>query len=547
MNSTPSLEVERLCDLLSGRPGLSAREIARHLGLPKGVVNPVLYHRRDLFEARPGPGSAPVWRIRHAASPVTRVGFAPAPRRRTRSTEPGAALRQSLGHSRTRDVAPVVVPAPLMSWQSDALQAWEIAGRRGIVDAVTGSGKTRLALEAITRHLKGGGGVLVVVPTVVLLHQWASVLEGATGRRVGLLGDGYDETGHGSLVVATLASARRRRVDPGEAEGLLVVDECHRIAAECSSTILSPAWGARLGLSATHERLDQAHLSVLMPYFGSVVYQLDLRRAVDQGVVSPVRAAFIGVELLEEERERVEMLVTQLSRLRRRLVAECGCRPAPFTAFLDDVVGVSRRGPRAGGLMAQQWLKAWSAKREILAETPTKLAAVEGLIDAMVAAERTLIFTQSIESASRIVQSLRTRGMRVAAHHSGVEPERRAAVMAAFATGDLRVVVSVQTLEEGIDVPEADLAIIVAASKQRRQMVQRMGRVLRRKPDGRDARIVFLYALDTDEDPRRGAHEVFIEELVDVARATLVTEGVDDRVVEFLDPTRDEGKLPALA
>ena len=69
-----------------------------------------------------------------------------------------------------------------------------------------------------------------------------------------------------------------------------------------------------------------------------------------------------------------------------------------------------------------------------------------------------------------------------------------------------------------MDVPDADLAIIVAASKQRRQMIQRMGRVMRQKVDGRDARFVILYVEDTDEDPRLGAHELFVNELIEVAR-----------------------------
>ena len=54
--------------------------------------------------------------------------------------------------------------------------------------------------------------------------------------------------------------------------------------------------------------------------------------------------------------------------------------------------------------------------------------------------------------------------------------------------------------------PDADLGIIVAASRQRRQMIQRMGRVLRPKNDGRLARFAVLYVQGTSEDPALGAH-----------------------------------------
>jgi len=113
--------------------------------------------------------------------------------------------------------------------------------------------------------------------------------------------------------------------------------------------------------------------------------------------------------------------------------------------------------------------------------------------------------------------------------------------MSDFESGAISVLATVQTLEEGVDVPEADLAIIVASSKQRRQMIQRMGRIMRRKADGRDARFVIMYVEGTDEDPREGAHEAFVGELVAVARESTVV-SVDEAagLKEFLRPDRME-------
>jgi superfamily II DNA or RNA helicase len=86
-----------------------------------------------------------------------------------------------------------------------------------------------------------------------------------------------------------------------------------------------------------------------------------------------------------------------------------------------------------------------------------------------------------------------------------------------FGSGHLQVVVAPKVLDEGVDVPEADLAVIVAASKTRRQMIQRMGRVLRVKQDGRLARFALLYVEGTSEDPDLGAHAEFVDEITDVA------------------------------
>jgi superfamily II DNA or RNA helicase len=74
-------------------------------------------------------------------------------------------------------------------------------------------------------------------------------------------------------------------------------------------------------------------------------------------------------------------------------------------------------------------------------------------------------------------------------------------------------------LDEGVDVPDAELAVVLAAFRTRRQMIQRLGRVLRLKPDGRAATLVIAFAIDTREDPAQGAQEHFLSEVTDVARS----------------------------
>jgi superfamily II DNA or RNA helicase len=252
-----------------------------------------------------------------------------------------------------------------------------------------------------------------------------------------------------------------------------------------------------------------------------------------------VRTGFVGVDFSEEERDRYLIISETLISLRKKLISDWGCQSSPFSAFLDDVLKLLG-GPMAGGMLANKWLSKWSERRELLAETPAKQQALLQMLPAIEAASKTLIFTQSIASAEAIAEGLRTVGTAVEAHHSQITRVEQAAILERFALGDCRVLVSVRTLEEGIDVPDADLAIIVATSKQRRQMVQRMGRVMRRKSDGRDARFILLYVRFTDEDPRFGAEEGFIEELVGVARESDLFDLPEEaeRFVDFLDPSR---------
>lgn len=87
--------------------------------------------------------------------------------------------------------------------------------------------------------------------------------------------------------------------------------------------------------------------------------------------------------------------------------------------------------------------------------------------------------------------------------------EERSTLFESFKAGKLKAVVAPLVLDEGVDVPEADLAVILASTKTKRQMIQRMGRVLRKKEDGRLARFALLFVEGTSEDPGSGAHEDF--------------------------------------
>jgi superfamily II DNA or RNA helicase len=380
------------------------------------------------------------------------------------------------------------------------------------------------------------------VPTVVLLKQWAELIEDALPQvRVGRAGNGRDDDlNRHDVVVTTVATARQRTFSlPPQSVGLLVADECHRTASEMNKLTLDERFIRRLGLSATHERPDGAHDTVLLPYFDKVIYELGYDAAIGAGVVAQVRVAFVGVDFTAEEAERHAVLVKQLSKLRKTLIREYGCRPAPFAVFLDDVIRL-RGGTMKAGIAANRWLSGWREKRNLLAETPAKIDALRHMAPILRDADRSLIFTQSIASATSLNEILVGATISSEVHHSQVDTAERSEVMERFSAGDTKALVSVQTLEEGVDVPDADLAVIIAASKQQRQMIQRMGRVMRRKSDGRDARFVIVFVRDTDEDPRLGAHAAFVDDLVGVARESDLFDLPEqvDEFREFLRPDR---------
>ena len=503
-----------LVALLADRPGSKAVHLAREIGIPKTLCNRVLYADSGSFEHNDG--SPRLWYLRNggrgvAVAPVTPSAF---------DSGEGAERPQP------SDGEAPETTFDLYEWQDEALTAWSEAGWQGIVEAVTGAGKTMIGVAAIVEHLEvldGAGRAVVIVPTIDLLEQWyTELIERLPARfSIGRMGAGHrDSLERADVLIAVVNTARGKKIGlPDDCRGLLVADECHRLASVQNKNVLNDDFVDRLGLSATYERPDGAHESVLIPYFGKVVYSLDYRDAMAAGVIAPVRVATIGVDLSSRERAAYDEAAEYASRARSAMVNKYG---APADPFGEYVAWVSHAcgGPR-GDLqrLARRYMKFWQAKRQVLAETPAKLSVLDRMVPAIEDADRTLVFTSTIDSTESIVAILRGHGIDAAAHHSHLDKTTRDQVLDRFRRGDLRVIVTAMTLNEGIDVPEADLAVVLAASRQRREMIQRMGRVLRRKADGRDARFVVVYARDTPEDPARGAHEAFFDSLVEVAHS----------------------------
>src|SRR4029077_2774760 len=154
---------------------------------------------------------------------------------------------------------PMSADRELYRWQLDALVSWLRCGRRGVVEAVTGSGKTDVAIAAVADALRRGRFVLVVVPSRVLMEQWHGRLTASLpGARIGRLGDsGKDVPASCDVLVATRHSAAAHKPKPpGPGGGLLIADECHGMGGRVLRRALLPQYEERLGLTATLERSD---------------------------------------------------------------------------------------------------------------------------------------------------------------------------------------------------------------------------------------------------------------------------------------------------
>lgn len=404
---------------------------------------------------------------------------------------------------------PAAVPASydyafLYPWQQEALKAWHSNARRGVVEAVTGSGKTRVGIAAAFEAVRQGIKVLILVPTAELQRQWlVSLRRDLPAARRGALGDGRsDSLDDVDILVAIVHSASNRETLRSHKAGLIIADECHRYAAPMFTGALQEGYAWRLGLTATFERADGEHENLLTPYFGGVIYNLWYDRALKDEVIAPFDIALVGVDLTPSEQNYYDELSAVMVDAARNLETYAGIPRRPFPQFITAAAALAASdSPSREATIARRYMRAMSSRLTLLAEAKTKYLALAALKETVDGSRGTLVFTQTQESARRAQELYTSLGSTASAVFSGMAKDDRRQGLEDFRTGASQVLTAPRLLDEGIDVPEADLGIIVAANRSQRQMVQRLGRVIRKKADGRPGRLVVLYSKGTVEDP----------------------------------------------
>lgn len=391
----------------------------------------------------------------------------------------------------------------LQDHQSLAVENWFAAGNRGIVDHITGGGKTITALEIIRRWVSEGRPAIVFVPSELLMGQWKRevaaelddldlpILQAGAGagrqQWQGEVGDftrGMVDLGP-RLVIATMQTGSSPefldRVRGGE-HLLVVADEVHRTGSNVHRNLMTIEAGGRLGLSATAERFnDPEGTHLILDYFGNPLPPpFGLEDAIRAERLVPYDYYVHQVALTPEEQESWEELTDQISEAYARLPEDSSGRKQPSDQYVFLLIRRAR----------------------ILKQASGKVQIAEDVLSAHYGdGDRWLVYCDDTAQLSAVRRRLETLGLPVHEYHSAMEGSSQATLEHFETFGG--VLVAIRCLDEGVDIPSLTNTLILASSTNSREFIQRRGRVLRASPNKYSAAVhdALVVALQPDGTP----------------------------------------------
>ncbi|MBQ9324565.1 MAG: DEAD/DEAH box helicase [Clostridia bacterium] len=406
----------------------------------------------------------------------------------------------------------------LYQWQKDCLNAWEKNNYRGIVNVVTGGGKTFLALSAIKELRKKYPSlqVKVVVPTLPLAYQWMQQLarQACSKKELpGFFGGGTRDDPTRNVMVYIINSARytlSRHIQKNFALSqpvLLICDECHhyqsrenrRIFDFLDTAMPDSALYCCLGLSATP--FDTQDDDFLRRVLGPEIYHYSFSEASYHGILSPFSICEISLSFLAEEQEtydRISFEIFIALQKIKKIAPELSCLSE--SAFLKNVTHKAKEAQMDPSNPYVAFLvKTYERKRiTVMARSRTQCAL--SLIQSLRRTDRIIVFCERIAQAEALYHLLCRYETDCSLYHSEMNRNTREKILQDFRNEQTRILISCRCLDEGIDVPDANIGIVMSSSAVNRQRIQRMGRIVRQADGKQSACLYYMYIQEASED-----------------------------------------------
>ena len=398
----------------------------------------------------------------------------------------------------------------LMDHQETVLENWENSEFKGIVKFATGAGKTFVGLEAINRILKRSSTeqtahALVIAPSILLQEQWIKEIEKYLNYDIVGIGGEYEkkrwmptlshqsspESVKSKVFVSTAASAANQDFLTSFQFGenvVLIFDEVHRAGSSNNSALLNNSFGPRLGLSATPERYsDEIGTEKIYNFFGPVLEpEFTLSDSIQAGRLVPYSYNIFSCVMTQAEQEDYDKLTQNIISLK----------------------GLIEEDPNNNEL--HERLKLLYIKRaKIPKKSENKLNFINEILNEYYFDDSYwIVYCEDNQQLDSVVQELLKYDYNISIYTSSMQTDRKDELN--NYKSDKGILVAIRCLDEGIDIPYLENAIILASSQNPREFIQRRGRILRSHEGKEDAQLFDILVTPREYNPNNNYGDTLI-------------------------------------
>jgi superfamily II DNA or RNA helicase len=389
----------------------------------------------------------------------------------------------------------------LRPYQEEALSRWVKANSRGVLSMATGTGKTLVALRCLEKCSQPLLS-LIVVPSMDLANQWFNEIEieypntctireassqepnwPTHVRNLASAFPDFPQSEKRNFIITTIQTASRDKFQSQLAEVApeklaIVVDEVHHSGAPEFSKIFNIDARFRLGLSATPERAwDDVGNQAIFDYFGPQVFEYDISDAVRDKVLTAYEYLLHPVALSFDERQR-------FGETSRQIATTLGVARTRYPVLrIRSIPEILEYLDRADKDLGSRLRNLYMTRVGIVKKAESKK---DGLREILRNYElkRCLVYCNDLDHLEECRRIIFEEGYEAMEFSSLIDAKDRATIKESFAketTGN-KFLVAVKCLDEGVDLPVCDSAILISCSRSTREFIQRRGRVLRRHP-----------------------------------------------------------------
>lgn len=381
--------------------------------------------------------------------------------------------------------------------QQEGLDAWMAAGMSGILEMATATGKTLVALAA-AQYLyekQGSLNVLVICHSRAILNQWRREAIEKLGFTSNKYLDYKYSLKYDNFNMRFETIQKVYQFPQNYATDFLIVDEVHHGAGQEFRKAFETPHRFGMGLSATIEGTERER--VLEQKLGKTVYIFSLRDARERGIIPEfklyVHKTYLDIQEDEEFRELSHSIKKLLNiiniRSRESKIIEkiSNGRKSRLESLSDFFWLVERMRYREISIPDED-MKIWSQlkgmvikRRHIIYSSSPRIHDGVRLAKTLGYSKKCVMFSMDIDTCEKMYAMLKDIPgvFRV---HSKLTNNEVSQSLDLFRKAKTGILIAPKMLDEGIDVPDAEIGINIASSRTKLQLVQRMGRILRRKP-----------------------------------------------------------------